>query len=792
MNATDRFRSPTRRLAWGLGLAALFASAPAARTQTPAAPVPVVQPGQPGKLVVEDVVPQGNHQVSAQRIMGLIKTRPGVEYQQETVNEDVRQLYNTRLFANVKVQTQPTGPGKIKVYFLVAEFPSVIQDIVYQGAKHIKPDELETLTGLRKGMPLNPIANQVAKQAILRRYYEKGRMFAGVELLEGDKPGDTRVVFQITEGPVVKVKSIKFEGITFVGAGRLMTQVDSSRTFLGLGGDYDAAKALHDVTRLEEYYKSFGYHDVRVTLEPQYDTDERYVHLVFHVSEGERYRVVHTQVDGNKTMSADQLLKRSKVEQGQYYDKRKTETDVQIMQAMYGYEGRDAKVHEQNFYPAPGQVDVHYEVQESQPAKVGSIYVVGNTVTKQNVILRQVPLYPGQTLTYPDLRLAERNLAKLQIFEVAPEKGIRPTVSIIDRNDTNEWKDILVSVNEMPTGSLMFGVGVNSDAGLTGSIALNERNFDITNWPTSLDELLSGQAFRGAGQEFRAEAVPGTQLQRYMVSWREPYFLDSQYSLGVSGYYFNRAYNEYTESRLGTRVTVGRRLNQLWSTSGTLRLEEVGVHDVPSWEPEDFQEARGDHFLASTRFALTRDSRDSFLRPTSGSMVEGSFEQFFGDYTFPQLNLEANKYWTTYERPDGSGKHVIALRSQIGWTGDNTPVFERFYAGGFRSMRGFEFRGVGPDVNGFKVGGDFQFLNSAEYQIPILANDQLYSVFFVDSGTVERNVAIRDYRVSAGFGLRVVVPMLGPVPIALDFGFPIVKGPQDREQVFSFWVGFFH
>jgi outer membrane protein insertion porin family len=107
-------------------------------------------------------------------------------------------------------------------------------------------------------------------------------------------------------------------------------------------------------------------------------------------------------------------------------------------------------------------------------------------------------------------------------------------------------------------------------------------------------------------------------------------------------------------------------------------------------------------------------------------------------------------------------------------------------------MRGFEFRGVGPDVNGFKVGGDFLFLNSAELQIPILPNDQLYGVAFVDTGTVESNVDLNNYRVSAGFGLRIVVPMLGPVPIALDFGFPIVKAPTDNKQVFSFWLGFFN
>src|SRR5262249_50594609 len=186
-----------------------------------------------------------------------------------------------------------------------------------------------------------------------------------------------------------------------------------------------------------------------------------------------------------------------------------------------------------------------------------------------------------------------------------------------------------------------------------------------------------------------------------------------------------------------------------WSVSGSLRLEDVGVHDVSIFAPVDFQDARGQHFLASLRAGVTRDSRDSFLRATEGSLGELAFEQFLGDFSFPQITLEGNKYWTTHERPDGSGRHVLAAPTQIAGTGSNTAVFERFYAGGFRSMRGFEFRGVGPHVNTFNVGGDFMFLNSLEYQMPILANDNLYAVAFVDSGTVESSVEIKNYRVSA-------------------------------------------
>jgi outer membrane protein assembly complex protein YaeT len=776
-----------------VGMLLCAAAAEAQNVPAQAQNVPSQARNGPPKIIVEDVVPQGNRLVSSQKIMGLIKTRPGSEYLPEMVQEDVRKLSESHLFSNVQAIKQPTGENKVKIYFHVAEFTSTIQEIVYKGAKHLKPDELETLTGLRKGAPLNPIANRMAVNAIQRRYEEMGRLFAAVELVEGNKPGDTRVVFNITEGPVIHVSGISFVGNTFVSGARLKTQVDSSSEFLHLfGGRFDPSMADHDVTKLEEYYKRYGFQDVHVSREFQWDQDYDHVRLVFHIREGPHYRTATIQVEGNKILTEDLLLSQCKLRPGEFYSKDRAEADSQLIQAIYGNRGYGVTVREQDFSTAPGEVAVHYEVQEKPPAKVGEIRVVGNDVTRQNVILRQVPLYPGQPLTYPDLRVAERNLAKLGIFETNAQSGVRPTVSVTDLESDTEFKDILVQVQETPTGSLIFGLGVNSDAGLTGSVVLNERNFDIMRWPTSFEDLLSGHAFRGGGQEFRLEAVPGTQLQRYTASWREPYLFDSQYSLGLSAYYWDRVYNEYTESRLGTRAVVSRRLNQLWSASVTGRIEEVGISNVQFFEPSDFQQVHGTHFLSSLRFGVTRDSRDSYLRATEGSLMDVSFEQFLGDYNFPQLNFEFNKYWTVYERADLSGRHVLAAHSQVSWTSSHTPVFERFYAGGFRSMRGFEFRGVGPAIDGFELGGDFLFLNSLEYQVPILANDNLYAVVFCDTGTVESKVEIKDYRVAVGAGLRIVVPMMGPVPIALDLGFPINKGRTDHEQVFSFWVGFFH
>jgi outer membrane protein assembly factor BamA len=280
------------------------------------------------------------------------------------------------------------------------------------------------------------------------------------------------------------------------------------------------------------------------------------------------------------------------------------------------------------------------------------------------------------------------------------------------------------------------------------------------------------------------------------VTWRDPQIFSLPYSLMVSGYYRDQYYNEYLERRLGGRITVAKRITEVpwlskWSVNLGVRVEDIDVANVVPFAPPDYLNAQGHHFLVAPRIGATYDVRDSLLRPTEGGVFDISYEHVFGDYTFPNFNVMASRYFTTFQRKDGSGKQVFSIRSQVGIEGTNAPVYERFFAGGMRSIRGFQFRGVGPNENGFMMGGSFLFLNSIEYQIPILANDSLAFVTFVDSGTVERRIGITDYRVSAGFGFRITIPALGPVPIALDFGFPIVKGERDRDQLFSFWLGFF-
>ncbi len=367
--------------------------------------------------------------------------------------------------------------------------------------------------------------------------------------------------------------------------------------------------------------------------------------------------------------------------------------------------------------------------------------------------------------------------------------NLPPALAVPPPGTTVPWD---VIVQEARTGQFMVGVGVNSDAGVTGQIVLDERNFDWRRVPTSWDDILNGTAWRGAGQGFRLEAVPGNQVQRYLVSFTEPYLFDTQVSLNLSGFFYDRRYFDWDEQRLGGRVALGYRLTPDLSFTTALRMENVNIHDPRVVGVKDLDDVIGDNALYSPRFSLTHDTRDVPFLPTEGHYIELSYEQVFGDFDYPRGEIDYRKYFLVTERPDGSGRHTLAFSSRFGFSGSQTPIFENYFAGGYSTLRGFDFRGASPVENTVRVGGEFRMLGAVEYMFPLTADDMIRGVAFVDFGTVEEKIEIEwdDFRVAPGLGLRISIPALGPAPIALDFAVPIAREDTDDIENFSFFFGF--
>jgi outer membrane protein insertion porin family len=346
---------------------------------------------------------------------------------------------------------------------------------------------------------------------------------------------------------------------------------------------------------------------------------------------------------------------------------------------------------------------------------------------------------------------------------------------------------------------VQLGVGVNSDSGLVGTVQMDEQNFNLFRFPTSWEDFRNGTAFRGKGQRLNIMAAPGTSTQRYTISFTDPYVFDSRYSLGLSGFYYTRIYNEYTDQRLGGRASLGYQLTHDLYFTTAYRGAKINITNPIDPALPALAEVTGrDLALHGFSGVLTLNKRDNDFLATRGYYAEASLEQVLGSFQYPRAEVDLRKYFRLHERPDGSGCHVLTLATHAGWTGDNTPIYDRFYDGGFTTIRGFSFRSVSPREIGptigqpIIVGGNFEFRASAEYMFPITADDMLRTVLFCDTGTVEPSINhwTDRYRVAPGIGLRIAVPAMGAAPIALDFAFPVSWQPGDQQEVFSFFMGF--
>jgi outer membrane protein insertion porin family len=358
--------------------------------------------------------------------------------------------------------------------------------------------------------------------------------------------------------------------------------------------------------------------------------------------------------------------------------------------------------------------------------------------------------------------------------------------------------DVLVRADETETNNFILGAGVSSNSGVVGNISLINRNFDISDWPKSGQEFWRGESFRGAGQLGQIVLEPGTQLQRYRLDFRDPHVFDTDLSFSSSLFYFDRdrlAANgsdvSYNEQRVGLNLGVGKELRENLQGFTNFRLESIDIRNIEAGAPSDVTDVKGTSGLTSVEVGLVHDTTDSQLFPSEGHRLMASVEQagaLGGDYTFTKFTVDGRQYWTmTKDVLDR--KSVLSVHGRVGFIpGSDAPIFERFYAGGQGSIRGFQFRGVGPRKGDTFVGGDFLALAGSEYQFPIWEKT-LSGVLFLDSGTVDQNISASTWRTSIGFGFRFTVPFFGPVPFSLDFGVPISKAPGDKTEFFSFSIG---
>lgn len=807
-----------------------------------------------------DIVIEGNDTIETTAIRKLVRSAVGRPPAESQIREDVRALYSTRWFFSVEPRYRREGAGLVLV-FRVIERPVVesVEFRGNERIKTSYLEKLTGLkAGSPFDVSVNREAAKRIEEHYKSKGFpytkvtlEKGDRREDRQIIFTIDEGPKVIV-----GSVKFDGNDSFSA----GILKQKLSLKPALLGLPFLGKYKPEQLPDDVAALKQYYHSLGYFDVEIEKEVAIDESpwnplsykSAHAIITYRIKEGPRFTIRNLVIEGNKIFATEELAADLKLRSGDQYNARHMNKDVDAIKERYGNLGRTFA----NVEPVPrfleesGTMDLVYQINEDRVFTVRhvDVHIQGdNPHTKQSVVINRILVHPGDLANPKKIRQSERRLEG-QIFDRAgpsaprvqiakvPEKP-NPNRSTVaqagairgqspDSPDINSSillaqeptplypfgggaSDPLVQdippgqldldyyVTETQTGRLSFGVGVNSNSGVVGSIVLEENNFDIARFPRSFEEIRNGTAFRGGGQQFRMEAVPGNIVSRYLVSWTDPYFMDSPYSLGVSGFYFNRFYRDWTEQRLGGRITAGRQLTQEWSLIGSLRLESVDLSG-PTKDPSDplnpvaplLKESLGTSFLSTGRVAIAHDTRDSQFLPSEGHYITAGYEQAFGEFTYPRFDVEAHQYFTTYSRPDGEGRHILSLGIQAAWTGDSTPIYERYFAGGFQSIRGFSYRGISPIDHRARIGGQFMFLGGAEYLIPITADGTLGAVGFTDFGTIhDKNANLSNLRLTAGFGLRITVPLMGPAPIALDFGFPILKEKDDLTQVFQFTMG---
>ncbi|MBA4028435.1 MAG: outer membrane protein assembly factor BamA [Planctomyces sp.] len=825
--APGRRACPARGAAWSAAaVAALSLAAAGAQPAQPPTPISPILPapatpaapaaGAPAREVLEDrpvrdVIVVGLKNVPKQLVLNQIRTQVGQPFNAQTYAADVRRLERLGVFSQVSATGRLFSDGTAELTITVTETP-IIQTVDASGNRAVSDQDIAVITNALIGTPVDRFQIDRVVRSVQELYLRRGFYQASVSIDERELAESGIVLLRIREGDRLRVTDIRFEGNAALPASQLRTSVRTEVWNLFTGGVLDDAQLDRDVGALVDFYRSRGFLDARVDRALRFSPDNSEVILTFVVQEGPLYtirgvRVVAVVPGLGETepavFSPEQVRGLMELKPGDVAREDTRQRSLRAVLEAYLRQGYvDAQVNgglsvNDQLLRVPGtaQADLLVRITEGGRVRTGAVFTRGNELTQHKVIRREIPLEPGRPLDGNQIERSRLRLLDTQLFDgrVPPRLTVQPA-----RREDPATRDVLAEVVETNTGSLSFGAALSSDSGVLGSIELTQRNFDIGNPPDSLDELLRGQGFRGAGQSFNIALQPGNEIQNYQVSFSEPSILETAFTGSASGGFRVRDFEDFQEERIFGSFSVGRRFGDRWSAAVVTRLESIRLGEIDADAPVDLTSLTGSNQLAVIGLRLRRTDLDRLIRPTQGAVLEFGVDRagFLGDsFEFTRVTSGFTLYAPVLEDSLGR-KTVLSLRGSGGFIPEaqaDVPLFERFFLGG-RELRGFRFRGVGEEgltaggvPTGVLVGGRFLAFGSVQLEQPLFA-DAVSVVGFIDAGTVQEEVSLNELRVAAGIGLRLYLPQLGPAPLAFDFAFPLRFEETDQRRLFSFSV----
>lgn len=744
-----------------------------------------------GRPIVE-INTTGNASLSVVNILSRVRSREGQLFSTDVAAEDSRRIAEIEGVDYAYYNVRGADDG-VKLTFVVVE-KNVVRKLSLIGNEKFSDDALIKQLDFARGDYLDMFLVAAGADAIEAYYKKKG--FPEVEVeFDRIKTSYGEVEYTIDEGPRIKVKKIEFEGNNSIKSSELKSVIKTrTREWLLWPSYLNDEKIEGDITRIEQAYQKRGFLDAKVSVEKDYNAKRDAVGVTFVVDEGQIYIVSGISIEGNEFFGESELRENLRLVDETFYSTERAEFDRRKIWARYAEKGfTDVEVVHRRRFAGGNKVAAEFEVAEGDRYKIGKIEITGNTETHDKVIRRVLDEYdfkPGQWYNADIARgTGDGELEKNVQRTVLTESAL-----ITPGEKKKGWRDVLVNITEGQTGAVIFGAGVDSSSGIVGQLMWEQRNFDITDYPESLQELLVGDAFKGAGQKLRLSFEPGTEVTRYGIHFTEPYLYDRPIGFTAAIQNYMRDRESYDEERVGGYLTFTRRYRNKWYVGLAIRVEEVDVDAIDSDAPQEIFDVSGSNVLLGTRIFAGRDTTDSRFNPTAGTNYDFGYEQVYGDFDFGVVSGTHRWYYTLYE--DLAERKTVLEAKLHGATivGSDAPVYEKFYAGGIGSIRGFEYRGVStrgealnnPNVKDDPIGSDWILTGSTELVVPLTEAETVSGLLFVDSGLIDTG----GIRSAVGTGIQILIPQwFGPVPMRFEIAAPLTKEDDDDTQVFSFSVG---
>ncbi|MBI1912347.1 MAG: outer membrane protein assembly factor BamA [Deltaproteobacteria bacterium] len=727
---------------------------------------PAVKSGTIDKIIIT-----GNRRVDTEAIASKLTVKAGEPFSPDDVKEDVRKIYATGFFDDVVADLSDTASGKI-LTFRVKEMP-FIKKIEFKGNKEVKEEKIKEVLTLKENTALDRVLLNENAEKIKALYSQEGYYLTTVKPVVTSDGLEATILYQIDEGPAVKVKRITFIGNKFFSDKELKDFMSTNEvgffTALTSSGKFNEYVFQNDIAIIMSKYFDKGFINADIVEERVLlSEDKKWFFITIALSEGDQFKVGKIDVEGEILTSKEELIEKIKLKSGEVFNRTKLAKGIEAITDAYGDKGyayADIKP-VTKVDPASKTIDITIDTKKNELVYIERIDISGNLKTRDKVIRRELELGEGDLFGASELKRSRNNLRRLGYFEdvrIAQTQGSAPDKIKLD-----------VDVKERPTGSISLGFGYSSVDKLIGTASVAQSNF------------------MGTGLKLDLSGTVSASSSKYILGITEPWLFDKPLSAGFDIYNTDREYPDFNLSKKGFDIRFGFPIHDRY-TKGylTYKLEDVRITNVADTASTFIKEQEGTSTESSIRAQIRRDTRDDAFFPTEGHVVNIATE-FAGGFLggssyFIKYEADAVKYfampWETTFSVRGSAGYVQ------GYQGHEVPIYERYYLGGINTIRGFETRTISPKdpATGDLIGGNTMMVVNTEFLFPLFPEQNIKGLLFVDVGnSYKGKIDFERFKAGAGFGIRWFSP-LGPLRLEMGFNLDPKAGESDSQ--FEFAIG---